>query len=66
MIVINATWQRVALCGLLVIPLVLVIVLMTPAFVVLPFSKAGRTFILKLVDKIATWAEVIMPKADAK
>ena len=65
-IVVNATWQRVALCGLLVVPLALVIVLMTPAFLVLPFSTAGREFILKLLDKIAVWARVIVPKIDAK
>ncbi|MBB5083967.1 hypothetical protein [Nonomuraea endophytica] len=65
MIVMNATWQRVALGGLLVFPLALVILLMTPAFLVLPFFTAGREFILKLVDRITTWARVIAPKSDA-
>ncbi|GAA2414513.1 hypothetical protein [Nonomuraea africana] len=66
MIVLNATWQRVALSGLLVIPLALVIVLMTPAFLLLPFVPSGREFILTLVDKITAWARVIVPKTDAK
>ncbi|WP_433434481.1 hypothetical protein [Nonomuraea sp. CA-141351] len=66
MLVINATWQRVVLAALLVMPVVAVIVLMTPAFLVLPFSTPGREFILKLLDKITAWARVIVPKADAK
>lgn len=66
MILINATWQRVALCALLVLPLTVVIALMSPAFVVLPFFAAGREFILKLIDKVTAWARVIVPKGDTK
>ncbi|MEV6155873.1 hypothetical protein AB0L53_36585 [Nonomuraea sp. NPDC052129] len=63
---IQAAWQRVALCGLLVLPLAVIIVLMTPAFLVLPFFACGREFALKLVDRLTAWARVIVPKADAK
>ena len=66
MIVINATWQRVALCGLLAVPLALVIVCMVPALLVLPFFASGREFILKLLDKITAWARAIVPRVDAK
>ncbi|MEW9554695.1 hypothetical protein [Nonomuraea sp. NPDC050783] len=66
MISTNATWQRVALCALLVLPLAATIVLMTPAFVVLPFFACGREFVLKLVDKLTAWARVIVPRADAR
>ncbi|GAA0995605.1 hypothetical protein GCM10009555_089950 [Acrocarpospora macrocephala] len=64
MIVINGTWQRVAFCALLVIPMALVIILMTPAFVILPFSKAGRMFILALIGRLTSWARVVVPKKD--
>ncbi|WP_162795871.1 hypothetical protein [Nonomuraea lactucae] len=66
MIVINATWQRVVLGGLLVLPLALIITVMIPALVVLPFFSAGREFLLKLIDKFIAWARIIVIKADAK
>ncbi|MBN6054210.1 hypothetical protein JYK22_19870, partial [Nonomuraea sp. RK-328] len=66
MIVLNATWQRVALCGLLAVPLALIIACMTPALLVLPFFASGREFILKLLDKITAWARAIVPKIDVK
>ncbi|WP_431912908.1 hypothetical protein [Nonomuraea jabiensis] len=66
MIVINATWQRVVLGALLVFPLALIIAVMIPALIVLPFFSAGREFLLKLIDKFISWARVIALKADAK
>ncbi|MEV1249653.1 hypothetical protein ACIBO2_37670 [Nonomuraea sp. NPDC050022] len=61
----QAAWQRVALGGL-ILPLTVIIVLMTPAFLVLPFFACGREFVLKLVDGLTAWARAIVPKADAK
>ncbi|MGI5273360.1 hypothetical protein ACQEUU_29725 [Nonomuraea sp. CA-218870] len=66
MIVINNTWQRVALAALLIAPVILIVILMTPALLVLPFFATGREFILKLFDKMTTWARVVLPKAEAK
>ncbi|MFF4197855.1 hypothetical protein [Nonomuraea sp. NPDC001831] len=64
MIVIHATWQRVALAAIFALPLVLVILLMSPSFVLLPFSEKGRQFALKVLDKGLELAKCILPGAE--
>ncbi|MET8382484.1 hypothetical protein ABZV14_05710 [Streptosporangium canum] len=59
MITVLAAWHRVAIIALLVVPLVIVILLMSPGLVVLPFSEKGREFILKLIDKGVQWVKAL-------
>jgi hypothetical protein len=62
MIVIHATWQRVALALVFVLPILLIIVLMIPSFLCLPFSEKGRQFVLKVLDKGLQLVRYIMPR----
>ncbi len=50
-IIIHAAWQRVAFGAIFVIPLILIILLMIPVFLCLPFSERARQFILNVLDK---------------
>ncbi|MFC6080143.1 hypothetical protein [Sphaerisporangium aureirubrum] len=62
MIVFNATWQRIALGALLIFPVILVILLMSPALLILPFGENGREFILDVMDKMTTWLKILAGK----
>ncbi|MFC5835969.1 hypothetical protein [Nonomuraea insulae] len=66
MIVFHATWQRVALCALLMVPVTLAILLMTPSWLVLPFFAGGRDFILRVCDAITEWVRIIAAAKSAK
>jgi len=53
-------WQRVAVTALLVLPLVLVVALSSPAWVVLPFlSQPRRDAVLQLLDRLIVWIKAI-------
>jgi hypothetical protein len=55
----GAGWQRVALAALLVIPLVLVVVLMTPAWLLWPFLPDNRRKdVSTLVGQLIDWIKV--------
>jgi hypothetical protein len=57
-------WQRVVLAALLVIPLVLVVLLMTPACLSWPFlSDARRRDVLALVGSFVDWIRVLAGSA---
>ncbi|MFC4115626.1 hypothetical protein [Nonomuraea zeae] len=64
MIIINATWQRVALALIFVIPAVLIAVLLIPAFLVLPFSEKVRQFVLNVLDKGLQLVQCIVPRGE--
>ena len=54
-----AGWQRVAVAALLIIPLVLVVVLLSPGLILLPFlSGERREAMLRVVDRFIDWAKV--------
>jgi hypothetical protein len=56
---LGGNWQRVALAGLLVIPLILLLVLMTPAWLAWPFLSADqRNDVLKLIRMLVDWIKV--------
>lgn len=56
----SAGWQRVALAVCLVIPLVLVVLLMTPAWLSWPFlSDSRRKDVLALVGWFVNWISVL-------
>ena len=53
-------WQRVAVTALLVLPLVLVVALSAPAWIVLPFlSKPRRDGVMQFLDRIIEWVKAI-------
>jgi hypothetical protein len=55
-----ARWQRVAVTALLVLPLILVVALSSPAWVVLPFlSQPRRDAVLQLLDRLIVWIKTI-------
>jgi hypothetical protein len=55
----GAGWQRVALAALLVIPLILVAALMTPAWVLWPFLPDNRRKDVRaLVGQFIDWIKV--------
>jgi len=56
----SAGWQRVALAICLVIPLVLVVVLMTPAWMSWPYlSDNRRKDVLAVVGRFVDWIKVL-------
>ena len=53
-------WQRVAITALLVVPLVIVVVLSAPGWVVLPFlSEARRNAVLQFLGCLIDWIKAI-------
>lgn len=53
-------WQRVAVAALLTLPLVLVVALSAPGWVILPFlSKSRRDAIMDFLDRIIEWIKAI-------
>lgn len=66
MILPSSRWQRVAVTALLVLPLVLVVGLSAPAWLVLPFLPEGRrdaviSFLRCLIDWVKTIAGAAKP-----
>lgn len=66
MIVINATWQRVALGALLVLLLIPVVALMAPVLPFLIWRVEGREFVLALFDKITDLARALVPREESR
>ncbi|SDH55387.1 hypothetical protein [Nonomuraea jiangxiensis] len=64
MIVLNATWQRVALGALLVLLLIPVVAIMAPALPILIWRPEGREFVLALFDKTTELARALVPRND--
>jgi hypothetical protein len=59
-IVPSRPWQRAVVTALLVVPLVLVVLLSAPAWLVLPFlSQPRRESVLELMDRFVEWAKEI-------
>jgi hypothetical protein len=57
-------WQRVVIVALLVVPLVLVIALSAPAWLVLPFlSEPRRNTILQFLGYLIDWIKAIAGSA---
>jgi hypothetical protein len=55
-----ARWQRVAVTALLVIPLILVVMLSAPAWLVMPFlSEARRRGVIEFLDRLIDWIKAI-------
>jgi len=53
-------WQRAVITALLVIPLVLVVLLTAPAWLVMPFlSESRRNSVLDLLDRLIDWIKAI-------
>jgi hypothetical protein len=53
-------WQRVFITALLVAPLLLIVVLSTPMWLVLPFlSTPRRNAILQFVDRLIEWIKTV-------
>jgi hypothetical protein len=53
-------WQRVAITALLVVPLVIVVVLSAPCWVVLPFlPEARRNAVLQFLGCLIDWIKAI-------
>lgn len=53
-------WQRVVIAAVLVIPLIVVVVLSAPAWVMLPFlSTDRRTAVLEFLDRLVEWITVL-------
>ncbi len=53
-------WQRVAVAAILVLPLLALVLLSTPAWVTWPFlSTERRTTVLEFVDRIVELAEAL-------
>jgi hypothetical protein len=51
-------WQRIAVAAILVLPLLVLILLSTPAWITWPFLSAERrATVLELLDRIADWAK---------
>ncbi|MGW6499609.1 hypothetical protein [Nonomuraea angiospora] len=65
MIVLNATWQRVALGALLVLLLIPVVAIMAPALPILIWRPEGREFVLALFDKVTELARALVPRDDS-
>lgn len=56
----SARWQRVVVTALLVVPLVLVVLLSAPAWLVLPFlSEPRRNAVLQFLGSLIDWIKVI-------
>lgn len=56
------TWQRVAICVLLVVPLILLIAVVSIPAILLCFFKDGREFILAVFDKGIEWIKLVASK----
>jgi hypothetical protein len=55
----QAGWQRVAVVALLILPLVLVVILMSPALLTWPaLSDKKRSDFRELVQKFVDWVQV--------
>jgi hypothetical protein len=55
-----ARWQRVVIAALLVVPLVLVIALSAPTWIVLPFlSEPRRNTVLQFLGCLIDWIKAI-------
>jgi len=56
----SSRWQRVAITALLVLPLVLIVALSAPAWLVWPFlPEARQDTVLKLLDRLIDWIKAI-------
>jgi hypothetical protein len=56
----SSRWQRVAVTALLVLPLVLVVGLSAPAWLVLPFlSEARRDAVIRFLGCLIDWVKAI-------
>lgn len=64
MILPSARWQRVFIIALLVLPLVLIISLSAPAWLVLPFlSGPRRNAVIKFLGYLIDWTKTIAGSA---
>ncbi len=65
MIVLHATWQRVALGALLVFLLSPVLLAMAIPLPLLIWREDGRKFVLELFDRVTGLAKALLPPAEA-
>jgi hypothetical protein len=60
-------WQRVAITALLVVPLVLIIGLSAPTWLVLPFlPERRRNTVLQFLGCLIDWIKAIMDQGDRR
>jgi hypothetical protein len=60
----SSRWQRVAITALLVLPLVLIVGLSAPAWLVLPFlSEPRRDAVIKFLGCLIDWIKAIAGSA---
>ncbi len=60
----SSRWQRVAITALLVLPLLLVVVLSAPAWLVLPFLSERRCdAVLRFLGYLIDWIKAIVGSA---
>jgi hypothetical protein len=63
-VIFPSRWQRVAITALLVLPLLLVVVLSAPAWLVLPFLSERRCdAVLRLLGCLIDWIKAIVGAA---
>ncbi len=61
MIVPSSRWARVVVIALLVLPLVLIVALSAPAWLLWPFlSKARRDAVIQFVGCLTDWVKAIV------
>lgn len=61
MILPSSRWQRVVITALLVLPLVLVVALAAPAWIVLPFlSEPRRNAVIQFLGCLIDWIRAIV------
>lgn len=66
MILPSSRWQRVAITALLVLPLVLIVALSAPGWLVFPFlPQTGRDSVMTLLDRLIDWIKAIAPRASS-
>jgi hypothetical protein len=53
-------WQRVAVVGLVSIPLILATVCCVPALILLPFMPGGAKKANALISKLIAWTKIIL------
>ncbi|GAA4599431.1 hypothetical protein GCM10023194_79450 [Planotetraspora phitsanulokensis] len=59
-------WQRAVIVALLTLPVLAIILLSSPVWLVLPFTASGKVFILEMTDKLTDCLKAFMRDHDRK
>lgn len=61
MIMSSLRWQRAVIAAILVVPLLLVVLLSAPAWLVWPFLASDRrTAVLEFLDRLVEWVKALV------